>query len=1344
MTGNYSGTLSFVSETPIEQKELTWSSNPHANSKEYDGNSNATISSYGTISGVINLDVCELDTTLVSATFDDASAGENKIVTFDGFALTGKNSRNYILAETPTAVADITKVGINYTATENTTIQYDGQSHGIKVVVNNPQSATIKFGIVENNIQDNSSPTITNVGSLTVWVEISAENYDTAKFSRTITIEKKVLTKPQIVGTYEYNQTNQTASLEGFDGSIMSLSGDSITQKDAGEYITTIELKDANNYCWQDDENSSFDIEWEISPKSITANWTNNSPYTFKGTHQSPTASIENVGNVSFELSYKYFDSNNNVVIETIENGEYSVEISLSTVNNDLAKNYVISNPTENYLIGLNKLTNPTNLSWNKGVASWTGSTEISGIDISYNIELFKDGNSIDTKSTTDCQYDFTETLKNLGKGEYTFNIQAISSDAANCLNSDVETSEKQVVSIIKANLTTGVSSILIANQSQIVAISGEDNISIVANFVDGYEFDKWQENSKIQFANSNNNPTNFAYNSTESEEITIEVVANAKQYSVSFNANGGNGGQTENVTATYDEDMPSISTIAPTRSGYTFVGWYDNADYTLGTQYYDKTGTSAKKYDKTTATTLYAGWSKNQYTIKFDTMFSTITQQDLVVYFDDEISWPELSLVGYTFDGWYDQKVDNNGAGENISATWTKMPAIEQAEKTVYAKWTPNGDTKYVVKHFKQNLDGQTYSLFASDEFSGVSNADITPNPNIYEGFITPDKQTVTIEPDGSTIVEYRYDRQQYTFTLNQVVGLDLSQSTQSGELYFEQEITLEASALAGYEFECWYDGLTDSSTKITMPASSLTITPSVNKISYSISYNLNGGTVIGNREEYTVTDEFDILEPEKLGYVFVGWTGSNGTTPQKDLKIEVGTIGNKTFTANYIPADNTEYKVNHYLQNVDGNGYTLKETETKTGETDSTVIPEFSQKYEGFTPNGKVQQITINADGSSYVDYYYSRNKYQVVWKNYNGDTLLSKDEYYGATPTFDLEDPTKPSEAKYHYEFAGWSPTVETVKVYTEPKVYTAQFNSILRNYELKLKTTFNVATAQTITFNVNGNIISMNEQSNISTLNIEYGTTVNIFAQIAQTNKKYNLSWIDSSISTNDYTNITHNQITITDDRQVELFVTEIFNIQVVSNNEDMGYISSLDNLRVLYGRTFSEEIEAVANKGYKFVNWTNADNSFAIDNKNDLITTISNIRSSGELVANFDFITYTIKLEVDGRVEEIEYNISKAVEIKAPEDTTKKFIGWIENEDDIPTETINIKKGSIGDRTFHAVFDKEPFNFVLVAIIAGGVVGLAGLVTTIIVIVKKKKKKKRRKMINTNFNPFIKK
>ena len=68
-----------------------------------------------------------------------------------------------------------------------------------------------------------------------------------------------------------------------------------------------------------------------------------------------------------------------------------------------------------------------------------------------------------------------------------------------------------------------------------------------------------------------------------------------------------------------------------------------------------------------------------------------------------------------------------------------------------------------------------------------------------------------------------------------------------------------------------------------------------------YSIEYNLKGGTAT-NPSTYNVeTATFTLTNPTKTDYTFLGWTGSNGDVPQTEVTISQGSTGNKTYKANW-----------------------------------------------------------------------------------------------------------------------------------------------------------------------------------------------------------------------------------------------------------------------------------------------------------------------------------------------------------------------------------------------------------------------------------------------------------
>ena len=77
------------------------------------------------------------------------------------------------------------------------------------------------------------------------------------------------------------------------------------------------------------------------------------------------------------------------------------------------------------------------------------------------------------------------------------------------------------------------------------------------------------------------------------------------------------------------------------------------------------------------------------------------------------------------------------------------------------------------------------------------------------------------------------------------------------------------------------------------------------IDKTAYTITYNLNGGSISGQPTTYKVdTANITLPTPTRTGYTFNGWTGSNGTTAQTSVTIAKGSRGNKTYTANWEAA--------------------------------------------------------------------------------------------------------------------------------------------------------------------------------------------------------------------------------------------------------------------------------------------------------------------------------------------------------------------------------------------------------------------------------------------------------
>lgn len=179
------------------------------------------------------------------------------------------------------------------------------------------------------------------------------------------------------------------------------------------------------------------------------------------------------------------------------------------------------------------------------------------------------------------------------------------------------------------------------------------------------------------------------------------------------------------------------------------------------------------------------------------------------------------------------------------------------------------------------------------------------------------------------------------YTVTFNANGGTN----GKSVSVYSGYTTTFPTTNRTGYTFGSW-DGYAQGATTPAI-TSSRTYTASWNIINYSIGYTLDGGSISGQQISYNITTtSFTLPIPTKEGYYFVGWTGSNGTTPQRIVTISAGSTGNRTYTANWRL---NIYNIVYDFGEAGNQGYWPSEVTVITTKTHNEIITLEQPKWSG-----------------------------------------------------------------------------------------------------------------------------------------------------------------------------------------------------------------------------------------------------------------------------------------------------------------------------------------------------------------------------------------------------------
>ena len=202
-------------------------------------------------------------------------------------------------------------------------------------------------------------------------------------------------------------------------------------------------------------------------------------------------------------------------------------------------------------------------------------------------------------------------------------------------------------------------------------------------------------------------------------ENETIHYAQLTANYTVTFDTDGGSAVDAQNVAYGGNATLPA----APTKSGYTFAGWY------LGEETYNFTTAVTENL------TLTAQWTVNQYTITYDLDGGTAEGNPGTYTAEtDSFTLKNPTRPGYTFIGW---------SGTGLTGENNMTVTIEKGstgDRSYTAHWRYNGGS---------SGGSSSYPITVPDK---TENGSVTVSPkNASRGSTV----TITVKSDSGYVLE-------------------------------------------------------------------------------------------------------------------------------------------------------------------------------------------------------------------------------------------------------------------------------------------------------------------------------------------------------------------------------------------------------------------------------------------------------------------------------------------------------------------------------------------------------------------------------------------------------------
>ena len=729
--------------------------------------------------------------------------------------------------------------------------------------------------------------------------------------------------------------------------------------------------------------------------------------------------------------------------------------------------------------------------------------------------------------------------------------------------------------------------------------------------------------------------------------------------------------------------------------------------------------------------------------------------------YFTPSLTLRSGAVASFTFDKergeWVTQfKRSDFGADERAlihltglrgEETDTFLPVTGREEKRIVTlTWT--ADTQRVTIDAQNVLWGSDMPAEGNDLLCRAGEqvtVQIAPAAG-YRGihvFLSDPAISLSIS-EGNDAVSFLMPYAPLTLTLTADKLYTVTLDTAGGDPIRPIQYTVESEAFqlptpvrTGYIFLGWTgEGITEPQEIIEIPQGSTgdrTYTANWQVIEYTITLLDMDGAGTSEALVYTVEQPVTLPTPTREGYAFLGWTVNSDMAPQLTVVLPQGSIGNRTYTANW---ELTGYTITMDLNGGSGETallYTVIDDEFAlptptrngyefvgwTGEgitmpQTSVKIPKGSTGDKAYTANWQVIEYTITLDTNggpnvspikytvedSFTLPYPLRPGYEFAGWVLDGSGMLPATTliiYYGTTGDLHYKAEWRLAEYTITMDLNGGSGQEKVVYTITDEDF---ELPTPTRNgYEFVGWTGERITTPQTCVKIPKGStgkkaytanwqvikytIITLLEGGNAGSSGAYVYTVEETFTLPTPTRTGYTFwGWTGEGI-TKPQPNVTIPKGSTGDKTYIENWV-------------ETGYTITLDlnggsgKEKVIYTMTDEDfELPTPTRNGYEFVGWTGE----GITTPQTSVKIPKGSMGNKAYTANWKVIRYTITLVTNGGavIASIRYTVEDSVTLPIPpERPGYEFAGWVlDGSGQFPSTPMIIPEGSTGDRIYEA-------------------------------------------------------